>query len=315
MKKIILSFTTVLFCISLMGQSSADLKINLEKNKVYRLKSVSEQTIAQTINGVQQTTESNVNYMVSLKMVDATADFIITEVRFDTLITKTNAMGKTILVSSASDGDIKSKETGDIMSTIMNRLSKNALYVKMDLAGRPFEIVNSKMLSDLILKDTSSITLDGLTASAIKKEIINSISDNSLKTMIGMFTWCLPGRQVSAGDSWNISQQMSSGGMLLDINTSYRLDGINGNNANVTVESNIKAAENAPPIESGGATVTYNDMKGLTRSKMVIDIRTGLIIEDLGKTHITGNLGISAPGFSMQMPMDINGESRTTALQ
>ncbi len=315
MKKIILSFTAVLFGFSLLGQSTADLKMNLEKNKVYRLKSVSEQTISQTINGVQQTTESNVNYTLSLKMVDATAGFMITEVRFDTLITKTNAMGKTVLVSSASEGDIKSKETGDIMSAIMNRLSKNALYVKMDFAGRPFEIVNSKMLSDLILKDTSSITLEGLTASAIKKEIINSISDNSLKTMIGMFTWCLPGRQVSAGDSWNISQQMSSGGMMLDINTSYRLDGINGNNANVTVESNIKAAENAPPIESGGATVTYNDMKGLTRSKMVIDIRTGLIVEDLGKTHITGNLGISAPGFSMQMPMDINSESRTTAIQ
>jgi Family of unknown function (DUF6263) len=315
MKKILLSVTAVMFCISLVAQNSVDLKMNLEKNKVYRLKSVSEQTIAQTINGVQQTTESNVNYTLSLKMVDATADFMITEVRFDTLITKTNAMGKTVLVSSASEGDIKSKETGDIMSTIMNRLSKNALYVKMDFAGRPFEIVNSKMLSDLILKDTSSITLEGLTASAIKKEIINSISDNSLKTMIGMFTWSLPGRQVSAGDSWNISQQMSSGGMLLDINTSYHLDGINGNNANVTVESNIKAAENAPPIESGGATVTYNDMKGLTRSKMVIDIRTGLIVEDLGKTHITGNLGISAPGFSMQMPMDINSESRTTAIQ
>jgi len=315
MKKILLSVTAVMFCISLVAQNSVDLKMNLEKNKVYRLKSVSEQTIAQTMNGVQQTTESNVNYTLSLKMVDATAGFIITEVRFDTLITKTNAMGKTVLVSSASEGDIKSKETGDIMSTIMNRLSNNALYVKMDFAGRPFEIVNSKMLSDLILKDTSSITLDGLTASAIKKEIINSISDNSLKTMIGMFTWCLPGRQVSAGDSWNISQQMSSGGMMLDINTSYRLDGINGNNANVTVESNIKAAENAPPIESGGATVTYNDMKGLTRSKMVIDIRTGLIVEDLGKTHITGNLGISAPGFSMQMPMDINSESRTTVIQ
>jgi len=315
MKKIMLSCTAVLFCISILGQNTTDLKMNLEKNKVYRLKSVSEQTIAQTMNGVQQTTESNVNYTLSLKMVDATADFMITEVRFDTLITKTNAMGKTVLISSASEGDIKSKETGDIMSAIMNRLSKNALYVKMDFAGRPFEIVNSKMLSDLILKDTSSITLDGLTASAIKKEIINSISDNSLKTMIGMFTWSLPGRQVSAGDSWNISQQMSSGGMMLDINTSYRLDGINGNNANVTVESNIKAAENAPPIESGGATVTYNDMKGLTRSKMVIDIRTGLIVEDLGKTHITGNLGISAPGFSMQMPMDINSESRTTAIQ
>jgi hypothetical protein len=48
---------------------------------------------------------------------------------------------------------------------------------------------------------------------------------------------------------------------------------------------------------------------------MVIDIRTGLIVEDNAKTHITGNLGISAPGFSMQMPMDINGESKVIALQ
>jgi hypothetical protein len=48
---------------------------------------------------------------------------------------------------------------------------------------------------------------------------------------------------------------------------------------------------------------------------MVIDIRTGLIVEDKAKTHITGNLGISAPGFSMQMPMDINGESKVIALQ
>jgi hypothetical protein len=47
---------------------------------------------------------------------------------------------------------------------------------------------------------------------------------------------------------------------------------------------------------------------------MVIDILTGLIVEDKAKTHISGNLGISAPGLSMQMPMDINGESKFKAL-
>jgi hypothetical protein len=248
-------------------------------------------------------------------MIDATADFMITEVHFDTLITNTNTMGKVVTMSSVSEGDIKSAETADVMSCIMNRLSKNALYVKMDFTGKPFEIVNIKMLPDLILKDTSSITLTGLTGTAVKKQIINMISDNSLKTMIEMFTWCLPGKQVTTGDNWNVAQEMNSGGMMLDIVTTYHLDGLNGNNANITVESNIKAAENANPIESGGAKVTYDDLKGLSKSNMVIDIRTGLIVEDKAKTHITGNLGISAPGFSMQMPMDINGESKVIALQ
>jgi len=315
MKKILLSSVSVLFCISIIAQNSVNLRMNPEKNKVYRLKSVSEQVITQTVNGNQQTTESKVDYTLSLKMIDATADFLITEVHFDTLITKTNTMGKTATMSSVSEGDIKSAETADVISCIMNRLSKNALYVKMDFAGKPLEIVNLKMLSDLVLKDTSSITLTGQTAAAVKKQIINMVSDNSLKTMIEMFTWCLPGKPVSPGDNWNVTQQTNSGGMMLDIITTYHLDGLNGSNANITVESNIKAAENADPIESGGAKVTYDDLKGLSKSNLVIDIRTGLIVEDKAKTHIAGNLGISAPGFSMQMPMDINGESKVIALQ
>lgn len=315
MKKILVSGITLVICTSMLAQNAVNLKLNLEKNKVYRLKSISEQTVNQTINGVQQTTDSKVNYALSLKMIDATADFMITEVHFDTLITSTNTMGKMVNISSVSEGNMKSAEMEDVLSCIMNRLSKNALFVKMDFAGKPFEIVNLKMLSDLILKDTSSITLDEPLSAAVKKQVINMVSDNDLKTMIEMFTWCLPAKQVSAGDNWTVAQQMNSGGMTLDITTTYHLDGFSGNNANISAESNIKATDNADPIESGGAQVTYDDLKGLSKSNMVIDIRTGLTVENNAKTHITGNLGVSAPGFSMQIPLDINGESKVIAMQ
>lgn len=315
MKKIILSVTAVMFCAAIMAQNPASLKLNLEKNKVYRLKSVSTQTVTQTMNGVQQTTESKVNYTMSIKMIDLTADYMITEVRFDTLITYTNTMGKTVSYSSVDEGDIKSAETADVLSYIMNRLSKNALYVKMDFAGRPFEIVNLKMLTDMVLKDTSSITLTGPTAVAVKKQIINTVSDSELKTMMEMFTWYLPARQVAPGDSWDILQQVSSGGLMLEIATTYKMDRIEGTRGTITAESIIRTAANAVPIESGGATVTYDGIKGLTRSSMVVDLLTGLKVEDIGKTHITGNLGISGPGFSMVMPMDINGESTIIAIQ
>lgn len=315
MKKIFLSCITVLLCISILAQNTANLKMNLEKNKVYRLKSVSEQTVTQTVNGVQQTTESKVNYVLSLKMIDATTDFLIAEVHFDTLITNTNTMGKISIINSTVEGNIKSSEVADIMSCIMNRLSKNAVYAKIDFTGKPLEIVNQKMLSEQVLKDTSSITMTGPTGAAIKKQIVNTVSEDNLKTMIGSFTWCLPGKQVSTGDSWTITQQLNSGGMMLDMKTMHHLDKINENNANITVESNIKAAANAVPIQSGGATVTYDNLQGLSKSGMMIDIRTGLIVEDKTETHISGTLGISAPGFSMQMPMDIKGESKVKALQ
>lgn len=315
MKRILLSAAALLIVISLTAQETANLRMNLEKNKTYRLKSVSEQTITQTVNGAAQTVESKVNYTMSLKMLDVTPDLMVTEVRFDTLITDANTMGKKSTISSAVEGDIKSTETTDIMSCIMNRLSRNALYVKMDFTGKPLEIVNAKMLSDMILKDTASITLTEPMASAVKTQVAATISDNALKTMIGGFTWHLPGKEISSGDEWEIADQMNSGGMLLMITTTYHLDRISGNNASITVESGIKAAENAPPIKSGGATVTYDNLTGMSKSNLVIDIRTGLMVEDIAKTRISGTLGISAPGFSMQMPMDINGETKVTALQ
>jgi hypothetical protein len=314
MKKNFLTGIAFIFIVSAAAQNSATLKLNLEKNRVYRLKSVSEQTITQTVNGNQQTVESRVDYTLSFKMIDLTPDLLVAEVRFDTLATNTNTMGKMVNFSSTSEGNIKSTEIADVLSCIMNRLSRNPVYVKMDFTGKPVEIVNAKMLSDMILKDTSLIALTGPTAAAIKKQVAGTVSSDNLKTLIEGFTWFLPGKQVSAGETWDILQQMNSGGMMLDIRTAYHLDGVRENNANISAESNIRTSANAVPIQSAGATVTYDNLQGLSKSTMTVDTRTGLIRDGKTESHISGNLGISGPGFSMQMPMDIKGESKVRAL-
>lgn len=314
MNKILLTFLSIILCASLTAQDKAVLRLNPEKNKVYRLRSDTEQTISQTINGNQQTVESNVIYSVSLKMVDATQDFMIMEARFDTITNKTNSMGKTSTFSSTSEGNMASAETADIMSCAMNRLSKSPIYTKMDFTGKPLEVVNARMISDLVLKDTSAITLKGPVGTAIKAQVSSLVGEAALKNMISPFSWTLPAKEVSTGETWVITQQMNSGGMLLDIKTSYRLDKISGNKAMISVESGIRAAENAVPIKSGGATVTYESLQGVSKSKLVLDINTGLVIEDKAETHISGKLGISGPGFNMEMPMDIIGKSTVKAL-
>jgi len=297
------------------GQNGANLRMNLEKNKVYRLQSTTEQTILQTVNGIQQTIESKTNYTVSLKMVDATQSFIVTEVRFDTIATKTNTMGKTMSMSSASEGNVQSKETSDIISFFMNRLSRNPIYAKLDFTGKVTEVVNFKMLSDMILKDTSSITLTGPVASSLKTQVISMVSDNSLKTIIEMFTYNLPGKMVNAGDNWSVMTSTNTGGMSLDITTGFHLNGISGNNADITAESNIRPSVNAAPMESGGAKITYDDLTGLSKSTIIIDIQTGLVVETNSKTHIAGNLGVSMPGMNMQIPMDINSDTKVTSFR
>lgn len=315
MKTILLSCVAVMLITSGMAQNGVNLKMNLEKNKVYRFRSDSEQTITQTLNGNQLTTESKVNNIVSIRMVDLTDLFLITEVHFDTLISISNTMGKTIKTSSISEGNIRSAETDEVISYIMNQLSKNALYIKIDFSGKVLDILNAKMLSDVILKDTSSITLAAPMASAVKTQIKNMVSDISLKSMVEIFTCYLPGKQVSTGEDWKITLVTNSGGMTLNNLTNYHLDGVSGNSANIIAESNIKAADNANPIESGGAKIFYDEIKGISKSNVVIDIRTGLLVEGNTKTQIAGNLGVSVPGMSMQIPVEIKGTSKVVALQ
>ncbi len=315
MKKSVILGLSLLISLSLSAQTSANLSLNPEKNKVYRFNSSTEQTILQTINGNQQTIESKTANAVSFKAVDATASFVIAQVTFDTLSTKTNTMGKTINMSSAAGGNIQSKETSVIMSAVMNKLSRNPMFAKIDFTGKVVEIINSKMISDMIMKDTSSITLTGPTAPALKTQISGMVADNAMRTMIEQYTHFVPGKQVTKGESWTISESINSGGMALEITTTCHLTGIDGNIASVTSESNIKAAPNAAPMKSAGATITYDDLKGMGKSTITLDIRTGLPVAVDTKSQITGNLGVSGPGFSMQIPMEISSTTRVNARQ
>jgi hypothetical protein len=52
----------------------------------------------------------------------------------------------------------------------------------------------------------------------------------------------------------------------------------------------------------------------MSKSTLLIDVLSGLLVEQKGKTHIAGNLGVSYPGGSMQIPMDINSTSKVIAL-
>ena len=315
MKKFYALSISVILTVSMFGQANPELKLKLEKNKIYKLHSTSEQNIVQTVNGNQQTIESKSAYDISIKMIDATSSFIVTEVHLDTMSTSSNSMGKTTKMSSANAGDIKSKEAGDIVSFIMNKMSKTAIYAKLDFTGKVIEIINKKMLSDMILKDTASMTLTGMIASGIIAQVKNMVNESAYSSLIELFTYNLPGKSVNIGETWTLPGITNAGGMTLDITTSSKLDKVSGNNANVIAESKIKAAANAAPMEVGGGKITYDDISGLSKSDIVIDISTGLVIQSTSKSHVTGNLGFSMPGVSLQIPMDINSNSKITSKQ
>jgi hypothetical protein len=312
MRKHLLSTIFILFAAAVVAQDKIDLKLNLDKNTTYRFKSVTEQTVKQTINGIEQHTDVNSSTTVSIKMAEALPEFMIVEFRFDSIVTMTNAMGVNSNFTSASEGSITSDNMADVLSCILNRLSKNALYVKMDYAGKVIDIINAKMLSDIILKDTGAIT--GPQAQTIKAQIQGMAGNEALQSMAESFTNYLPARQVATGEKWEIFTVLHAGGMSLDIITRYVLNETRVD-VKITAEANIKASENAGPMEYGGATIKYGGITGISKSTMMLDPRTCLMIESTAKSHITGDLDVTAQGFNMVIPMEINNTSTMVVLK
>lgn len=311
MKKLLFFLFSVTISLHLSAQG-INLKLNPEKNKVYRFKSVSNQKVSQTVNGMEQTTTTSSNSVFSLKMMEVSSSFIVAEIRFDTIQNTSNAMGKNTKINSAGGGNIASEDAGEAMSTVMNKLSKNPLYVKMNPTGEVIEIINATMIRDLILKDTASVS--SKLAPILKQQIKNSVTGEALKTMVNMYTFNLPGREIKVGEPWEIKVQVSTGGMSLDIVTNYKLESVNNDIAQISAESRVKASDNAAPLEYPGAKITYDGIKGFGKSNMKINAKTGFTVENSSKSTISGDLNVNASGMSMQIPMNITSETTIIAL-
>jgi hypothetical protein len=312
MKKMLFSVISIFLCFAMSAQTSVNLKLNPEKNKVYRFQSESEQVTSQTVNGMDQTTSTDSRTYLSFKMMDAAQGYIIAEARFDSILTKSNSMGQVVVINSNLEGNMASKEMSDVMSCIMHRICKNPLYVKLEPTGKVADIINLAMLQDLILKDTSLIT--GPMAPAMKMQAVNAVNKDQLKSMIQNFTYLLPAKDVKPGEKWTINDPLNAGGMSLVVNSDYTLQNVSGNSAAIVGESSVKAAENAKPMEFSGAKITYDNIMGLSKSTITVDTSTGFVKENKSKMTMTGNLGVAVQGMNMEIPMKVDSETTVAAI-
>lgn len=305
MKTIIISVISVFMTFSALTQETVMLKYNLEPDKVYRLKSVTQQNMAQTVGGMQRNTTINTTTTLSLKMLEASNDFMVVEFHFDTIMVNTNAGGMSFDINSTLPGDLNSSQISDVLSAVMHRYCTNPLYVKLSYDGKAIEFVNIEVFTNYVLKDIDSIK--GQMAQFIKQRAESIADPKSISSSIESVMYYLPGKQVSVGSSWDISLKLNSGGMMYLIDSHYKLDKLENNTADVSFESTMDPADSGP-VEMNGSKIT-NNIRGTSKSSMTIDTETGLIINSNGKYHMEGDIGVDTQGNNMVIPTVIDGET------
>lgn len=296
MKKVFLSVFFALLGISLMAQEPVTLKLNLEKGKVYKAKSSSKQNLQIAAGGQQFNIDVFSNSIVTYKVLKQENDIMDVELKFDTIISKSNSPMGNKETNSAKPN------LADPMERIMNKISTSTIVAKISTAGKFVDFVNYPKFKDHVL-----FVLDSIPAG--KRDQAKMVADallqeSAIRTRIEPLFTYLPEKAVKIGDTWETTYSLSANNAsLLSLNT-FSLKGVANNVATVSGKSEIESLPSNDP-----AAQMTQDLKGTMTADGTIDLSTGLMLKSTGKGHIEGTMIVKANNSEMKMKMDSESES------
>jgi hypothetical protein len=302
MKKVISSLFFTLLGISLMAQAPVTLKLNLEKGKVYTIKSTSKQSIQRTANGQSFTMDVTTNSIVSCKVLKQEKEIMDIEFKFDTIASKISSAMFNKETNSANPG------SNDPVEKIMNKMSQYKIIAKISTAGKFIDFVNYGKYKDSVMFVIDSIP-------ATKRDLAKTTADamlneSAIKSMIEPLFSYLPETTVKTGDIWETSYFLTASGMSMLSQNSFTLKGLDNNQASVTGKSEI---ESMPSNDPSAKMIT--ELKGTMNSEGTIDLTTGLNLKSTTKGHIEGSITMKNNGEDMKIPMVVDSQSETRMIK
>ena len=298
MKTLISSAFLALLGISVMAQTPANLKFNLEKGKVYNIKSTSKQTIQQTANGQTFNLDVYSNTVVSYKVLKQENDIMDIELKFDTIASKiSSAMFNKETNSAKPAGN-------DPLEKIMNKVSTSKLVVKVSTAGKFIDFVNYGKFKDNVLFVLDSIPATKRDQAKTQADMV--IKESAVRSMVEPLFAYLPEKAVKTGDTWETSYfRVANNISLLTLN-SFTLNALDKQQATVSGKSDIESIPSTDP-----AAQMSQDLKGNMTFDSSLDLATGIAVKSKAKGHIAGTVTMKNNGNEMKIPMVMDSESET----
>ena len=298
MKTLISSAFLALLGISVMAQTPANLKLNLEKGKVYNIKSTSKQTIQQTANGQTFNLDVYSNTVVSYKVLKQENDIMDIELKFDTIASKiSSAMFNKETNSAKPAGN-------DPLEKIMNKVSTSKLVVKVSTAGKFIDFVNYGKFKDNVLFVLDSIPATKRDQAKTQADMV--IKESAVRSMVEPLFAYLPEKAVKTGDTWETSYfRVANNISLLTLN-SFTLNALDKQQATVSGKSDIESIPSTDP-----AAQMSQDLKGNMTFDSSLDLATGIAVKSKAKGHIAGTVTMKNNGNEMKIPMVMDSESET----
>lgn len=289
-----LFFVAIALMVSFSLMAQTPLKLNLQTGKIYKVKTMNQQTVQASYNGQPFTSEVYTGISTSFKVLSVSKDVLLMEFKFDTIENKVNSPMAKRDINSAIPAKGK-----DYFTRILNKVSTSKLVAKISTSGKFIGFVNYKNFKDSVLMVMDSVP--DSKREQVQKQAETYLGESILQSMIEPLFIYLPEKPVSTGDKWDKSYVSKSANASMILVNSYTLNGIENKVARISCTTQIESM----PLDDPSVQMSM-DLKGTSTSDLTADVTTGLIIKSSAKNHVEGNMNVKNQGNEMKMPTTVD---------
>lgn len=300
MKTFLFSLFLTLLSTSLMAQTPVKLQLNLEKGKTYTVKSVTKQTMQQSVAGQSYNMNITANRVISLKMLGRENDVLELEMRFDSTITTV----KSAMYNKETNAAKPSKDPAERM---LNKMGLFPLKTKFSTAGKFIGFSNYAEYKAFVMQ-----VVDSLPASKqdeAKKTAETLLKESSLKSMIEPFFVHLSDKSLNVNDSWESNYVMNSNDMSILAFNTYSMKAVENGTALVSGSTEMESMDSTNP------SIKFEQpIKGTSTFEGKVDLKTGLMLNVSEKSQMQGVIATKSGGADIKVDLKVDAQSETSTI-
>lgn len=302
-KRILSIFVVMAFSVAVSfvyADEKVDLKLRLEKGQTYKMRTLNEMKIKQTMPGQQQA--MTINQKNETKTIYTAEDVredgtFVLKVAYDAIAFKTENPdpNQTIEYDSADT----SKAVGP-MASVLGAIVGQSFTITITPDGHVKEVQGIDAFCRRMEEKINELP-EGQMRVGMETQFKMQYSEEALKANMENSFNMYPDNPIDIGDTWQRKTTMNQGFPMV-IDSIYTLKERKNGIAVIDVFAMIQTNKEAGPTEMGNVKIQYK-MSGSVTGIMEIQESTGWPIRSNQNLRLTGSVTVQSP--EMQQPMSI----------
>lgn len=301
MKTSLFSLLFTLLSVTLMAQTPVALKLNLEKGKTYAQKTVTKQTMQQSVAGQSFNINITATRVTSFKMLSQENDVLELEMKFDTTITSI----KSAMLNKETDA---TKPGKDPVDRIMNKMSLYPIKAKISTAGKFIAFGNYNEFKSNVM-----LVIDSLPTSKQdegKKVAETLIKESALRSLVEPYFAHLSDKPLKINDTWESNYITNSNDMSILFFNTYVLKAVENGTALLTGSTEMESMASTNP------SIKFDQpIKGTATFEGKVDLKTGLMLFVSEKSQMQGIISANSGGVDYKVDLKVDAQTENSIIQ